>query len=176
MQDGAQDGVAPYLRLFALKSDTKALDLRPSDQFFHRRLCRCHNIPADNLLQRLFEIPPKGHPITLITPSSTTAHERETPWSEWFPRHGWPVEKNLVASEELWVEAAALGLLEQGLPRLRTLLFHPCPLLAQYVDHIEACQQLSGLKRACIDVGVYAQLFALAKAVGRMWTNSSDLI
>jgi hypothetical protein len=151
---GSGNGVAAYLELYLAQPDTKVLDLRPSDDFLRCHLCRSHNIPADELMQLLFELPPKGHPVTLLIPPTTTALDEEVQWSDWFPKHGWPVKGVITASEGLWVEAAALGLLELGRPPQRTLLFHPCPLLAQFIDHIESSQKHAGLKRTCIDIGV----------------------
>jgi hypothetical protein len=132
----------------ALKQDEahKILDIREVDAFQARRLPRSHNVPHRELKARLFELPPKGKPFSLLVP------ETGLTWSIWFQEHGWPPQVVFEDSDELWAAAEASEMIEAGPPQQRTLLFAPCQLLSECIEMIET--SLVGLEPlSCLDVG-----------------------
>jgi hypothetical protein len=149
--------VHDYLHDFARNADLQILDLRSAEAFAERRLPRSHNIPITALQQRLFELPPRGQEASkertmcLLVPSPSSTG---TDWATWFAEHEWHHRIVFCDTEELWTAAREQNVLCTSPPTERTLLFNPCPLLAQKAPFIEQQLQASQITaRTCLDVG-----------------------
>ena len=123
----------------------RLVDVRSEAAFQARRLFPSINLPFDNLLNLLFELP---EPRLFLAVIATTWEEGERAVALLKTRFWHHVSFIFVGGEEgteggedeeLWTTAAALGMLTSGVivPRDRHILYTPNPFLASYIDYME---------------------------------------
>lgn len=123
----------------------RLVDVRSEAAFEARRLSPSINLPFDNLLNLLFELP---EPSLFLTVIATTWEEGKRAVAllktrDWhhvsFIFVGGEEGKEGGEGEELWKTAAALGIVTSGAvgPRDRHILYTPNPFLASCIDYME---------------------------------------
>jgi SAM-dependent methyltransferase len=122
--------------------DAPTIDVRPVCEFAKRRASRTVNMPASDLRDRLFELPPKGTPILVVANDELDcARDVVAQCCKFLSESGWTGSRAVsLPADRLEVGVALDDASSASLKRayVACKLWSPCPLVEREIARVEA--------------------------------------